>query len=240
MNEEPIDNEIQQPSLDGILDRLSNKDMIGGRHQLRSMLFTKLKDRLDSLNSVSAPIDSQQDEQTIEEDGVGASMTTDKLVTNRRGFDRHYREFPKEFVWIAEKEGKIVDTAIINVQDLKQAHESIREMAPNLAEKGADTVKIMGRDDKLLSTMKIDNEGKVINYESVESGGWNLGALDDVKGTGKAKKPFATTNIREKIVKQGSKFVILSKDGDKKLGEFDNEEAAKKRLRQIEFFKSKH
>jgi hypothetical protein len=48
------------------------------------------------------------------------------------------------------------------------------------------------------------------------------------------------TNIREKIVKQGSKFVILSKDGSKKLGEYDNEKDAKDRLRQIEFFKRKH
>jgi hypothetical protein len=238
MNEEPTDNELSPPSLNGLFDRLSNKDMIGGRHQIKAMLYTKLKDRLDSLNSSSAPL-PQQEEQ-INEDGVGGAMTTDKLVTNRRGFDKHYREFPKEFVWSAEKDGKVIDTAIINVQDLKQAHDSVREMAPNLAEKGADTVKIMGRGDKLLSTLKINSDGKVTNYESVEMGGWNLGTLDDVKGTGKAKKPFAMTNIREKIVKQGSKFVILSKDGDKKLGEFDSEDAAKKRLRQIEFFKRKH
>jgi hypothetical protein len=238
MNEEPTDNELLPPSLNGLFDRLSNKDMIGGRHQIKAMLYTKLKDRLDSLNSSSAPL-PQQEEQ-INEDGVGGAMTTDKLVTNRRGFDKHYREFPKEFVWSAEKDGKVIDTAIINVQDLKQAHDSVREMAPNLAEKGADTIKIMGRGDKLLSTLKINSDGKVTNYESVEMGGWNLGTLDDVKGTGKAKKPFAMTNIREKIVKQGSKFVILSKDGDKKLGEFDSEDAAKKRLRQIEFFKRKH
>jgi hypothetical protein len=238
MNEEPTDNELSPPSLNGLFDRLSNKDMIGGRHQIKAMLYTKLKDRLDSLNSSSAPL-PQQEEQ-INEDGVGGAMTTDKLVTNRRGFDKHYREFPKEFVWAAEKDGKVIDTAIINVQDLKQAHDSVREMAPNLAEKGADTIKIMGRGDKLLSTLKINSNGKVTNYESVEMGGWNLGTLDDVKGTGKAKKPFAMTNIREKIVKQGSKFVILSKDGDKKLGEFDSEDAAKKRLRQIEFFKRKH
>jgi len=238
MNEEPTDNELSPPSLNGLFDRLSNKDMIGGRHQIKAMLYTKLKDRLDSLNSSSAPL-PQQEEQ-INEDGVGGAMTTDKLVTNRRGFDKHYREFPKEFVWSAEKDGKVIDTAIINVQDLKQAHDSVREMAPNLAEKGADTIKIMGRGDKLLSTLKINSDGKVTNYESVEMGGWNLGTLDDVKGTGKAKKPFAMTNIREKIVKQGSKFVILSKDGDKKLGEFDSEDAAKKRLRQIEFFKRKH
>jgi hypothetical protein len=239
MNEEPTDNEISQPSLDGLFDRLSSKDMIGGRHQIKAMLYTKLKDRLDSLNASSAPL-PHEEEQTIEESGVGAAMTTDKLVTQRRGFDRHYREFPKEFVWAAEKDGKVVDTAVMNVQDLQQAHAAIREIASNLADKGADTVKIMGRGDKLLSTMKIDGQGKVTNYESVESGGWNLGALDDIKGTGKAKKPFNKTNIREKIVKQGSKFVILSKDGDKKLGEYDNEDAAKKRLRQIEFFKRKH
>lgn len=234
--EETTDNEMPQPSLDGLFDRLSSKDMIGGRHQIKTVLYTKLKDRLDSLNSSTAPLPQSEE---IQESGVGAAMTTDKLVTNRRGFDRHYREFPKEFVWAAEKDGKVVDTAVMNVQDLKQAHDAIREIASNLADKGADTVKIMGRGDKLLSTMKIDSNGKVTNYESVESGGWSLGSLDDIKGTGKAKKPFAQTNIREKIVKQGNKFVVLSKDGGKKLGEFDSEDAAKKRLGQIEFFKRK-
>jgi hypothetical protein len=38
------------------------------------------------------------------------------------------------------------------------------------------------------------------------------------------------------IQKQGSKWVVLSHDG-KKLGEYDTEEEAKKRLRQVEMFK---
>lgn len=39
------------------------------------------------------------------------------------------------------------------------------------------------------------------------------------------------------IRKQGTKWVIMSKDGNKKLGEYDSKEAAEKRLREIETFK---
>ena len=225
-----------QPNADAIVDRLQVKDMIGARQYIRSMLFSKLKGRLDGLNSSTAPL-PQQD---MHESGVGAAMTTDKLVTSRRGFERHYREFPKEFVWIAEKDGKVIDTATVNSQTLGSTQDMMKEIAKSMAEKGADTIKIQGHEGKVLSTMKLDANGNVKAFESVESGGWSLGSLDDIKGTGKAKKPFHMTNIREKIVKQGSKFVILSKDGSKKLGEYDNEKDAKDRLRQIEFFKRKH
>lgn len=227
---------LHQFNADAIVDRLQVKDMIGARQHIRSMLFSKLKDRLDGLNSSTAPL-PQQD---VQESGVGAAMTTDKLVTSRRGFERHYREFPKEFVWTAEKDGKVIDTATVNSQTLGSTQEMMKEIAKSMAEKGADTIKIQGREGKVLSTMKLDGAGNVKAFESVESGGWSLGSLDDIKGTGKAKKPFHMTNIREKIVKQGSKFVILSKDGSKKLGEYDNEKDAKDRLRQIEFFKSKN
>lgn len=225
-----------QPNADAIIDRLRIKDMIGAKHQIRSMLFGKLKDRLDGLNTTAAPLPPEE----IQESGVGAAMTTDKLVTSRRGFERHYREFPKEFVWTAEKDGKVIDTATVNSQTLGSTQDMMKEIAKSMAEKGADTIKIQGREGKVLSTMKLDGAGNVKAFESVESGGWSLGSLDDIKGTGKAKKPFHMTNIREKIVKQGSKFVILSKDGSKKLGEYDNEKDAKDRLRQIEFFKSKN
>lgn len=225
-----------QPNADAIIDRLRIKDMIGAKHQIRSVLFGKLKDRLDGLNTTAAPLPPEE----IQESGVGAAMTTDKLVTSRRGFERHYREFPKEFVWTAEKDGKVIDTATVNSQTLGSTQDMMKEIAKSMAEKGADTIKIQGREGKVLSTMKLDGAGNVKAFESVESGGWSLGSLDDIKGTGKAKKPFHMTNIREKIVKQGSKFVILSKDGSKKLGEYDNEKDAKDRLRQIEFFKSKH
>jgi len=46
--------------------------------------------------------------------------------------------------------------------------------------------------------------------------------------------------VTETIRHEGGKWVIYSKDGSKKLGEYDTEEAAKKRLRQIEFFKRQH
>ena len=39
------------------------------------------------------------------------------------------------------------------------------------------------------------------------------------------------------IIKQGSKFVLKSKDGSKTLGTFDTREQAIKREKQINFFK---
>lgn len=44
-------------------------------------------------------------------------------------------------------------------------------------------------------------------------------------------------SIEETIRKQGSKYVIYSKDGSKKLGTYDSRKAAEKRLGQIEYFK---
>ena len=41
------------------------------------------------------------------------------------------------------------------------------------------------------------------------------------------------------IVKQGGKYVVKSADGSKTLGTYDDEEEAKKRLAQIEFFKAR-
>jgi hypothetical protein len=43
--------------------------------------------------------------------------------------------------------------------------------------------------------------------------------------------------VRSMIVKQGSKYVVKSHDGKKNLGSYRTRDAAKKRLRQIEFFK---
>ena len=39
------------------------------------------------------------------------------------------------------------------------------------------------------------------------------------------------------IKKQNGKYIIYSKDGKKKLGEYDSRAEAVKRLRQIEYFK---
>ncbi len=41
------------------------------------------------------------------------------------------------------------------------------------------------------------------------------------------------------IKKVGKKFVLMSKDGKKRLGEFSSRKAAQKRERQIQFFKNK-
>lgn len=41
------------------------------------------------------------------------------------------------------------------------------------------------------------------------------------------------------IVKSGSKYVVKSEDGSKKLGSYNTPQAAHKRLQQIEYFKHK-
>jgi hypothetical protein len=47
-------------------------------------------------------------------------------------------------------------------------------------------------------------------------------------------------NINEMLKREGSKWVLYSKDGSKKLGEFDTKEDALKRERQIQYFKHKN
>lgn len=227
--------EVQSSPISDLIDRLQSKDLIGGKDMIRSILFSKLRGRLDTLNSTTAPIDGievNEPEVEIAESGVGAALTPDKQGTARRGFKPHYRQFPTEFVWTAEKDGQIIDTAKMNAETLDRAQEAMKELGKIMAEKGAEVIKIHGRDGKVLSSMKIG--------ESVEAGGWNLGDLDKITGTGKAmgaKVSDMMVNIREKIVKRGEKFVILSKDGSKQLGEYDNLADAEKRLRQIEYFK---
>jgi hypothetical protein len=39
------------------------------------------------------------------------------------------------------------------------------------------------------------------------------------------------------VRKEGNKWVLKSKDGTKTLGTYDTEEEAKKRLREVEYFK---
>lgn len=41
------------------------------------------------------------------------------------------------------------------------------------------------------------------------------------------------------IVKQGSKYTVTSEDGSRKFGSYKSEAAAKKRLAQVEYFKSR-
>lgn len=52
----------------------------------------------------------------------------------------------------------------------------------------------------------------------------------------KMKKKY---KVEETIRKQGNKYVIYSKDGNKKLGTYNSRKAAEKRLGQIEYFKHK-
>ena len=49
--------------------------------------------------------------------------------------------------------------------------------------------------------------------------------------------PSSAASTLETIRQEGDKWVVYSKDGTKKLGTFDSEDAAKKHLKRIEFFK---
>ena len=44
--------------------------------------------------------------------------------------------------------------------------------------------------------------------------------------------------LLETIRKEGDKYIIYSKDGSKKLGEYNSKADAEKRLQQIEYFKN--
>ena len=57
------------------------------------------------------------------------------------------------------------------------------------------------------------------------------------KVKGSSTNVLYNLGLAETIRKQGSKYVIYSKDGKKKLGTYDSRKAAEKRLRQIEYFK---
>lgn len=54
-----------------------------------------------------------------------------------------------------------------------------------------------------------------------------------------AAAPPALAIVKSTIRHEGSKWVVYSEDGSKRLGEYDTKEEAEKRLRQIEFYKSK-
>lgn len=51
-------------------------------------------------------------------------------------------------------------------------------------------------------------------------------------------KRFTSFSRIDMIVKEGSKYILYSKDGTKKLGEFASKKAAEKREKQINYFKS--
>lgn len=59
------------------------------------------------------------------------------------------------------------------------------------------------------------------------------------KSINESFRSYLETLVTEEIKKEGSKYVIYSKDGSKKLGEFNTKADAVKRLGQIEYFKNK-
>lgn len=83
----------------------------------------------------------------------------------------------------------------------------------------------------------IDDYG--VNIRKWEAAGGIGFKHKDHKFERTAQKFMQSESLDETILKQGSKYVIYSKDGSKKLGTYDTKKAAQKRLRQIEFFKHK-
>ena len=63
----------------------------------------------------------------------------------------------------------------------------------------------------------------------------DFNALSSFDGSGKSGK----ATVKEMIRKEGGVYVVRSKDGKKVLGRYKTEKEARKRLKQIEFFKTK-
>jgi hypothetical protein len=91
--------------------------------------------------------------------------------------------------------------------------------------------------EAVLKDMKTDvNMPFVLKYDPKNQ------EIDLVAKTVMRKKGFKTPDPEftvEMLKREGSKWVLYSKDGSKKLGEFDTKEDALKRERQIQYFKHK-
>lgn len=91
-----------------------------------------------------------------------------------------------------------------------------------------------------------DGKGFTYALGTIEEGDPHIGQQDAMPNTVASVSMLAdeiragfgmNERIEETIRKQGSKYVIYSKDGSKKLGTYNSRKAAEKRLGQIEYFK---
>lgn len=140
-------------------------------------------------------------------------------------------------IWISMQRHH--DSRIKQETDLEEARGEVIGQHPS----GIDVMITKARDKvtkkPTRNVVLVDtNSGKkTVILRSVKSE-WDTGDIvDHIKSVHGNKFRGFSFNVNETIRKKGSKWVIYSKDGDKKLGTYDTKSAAQKRLGQIEYFK---
>ena len=108
------------------------------------------------------------------------------ITTDRQMVKKSYGSFHGQgstFVWVAMSGGKIYKTGKIGSVDIADAKARVGQIAKDL-EAPIDTMRIIGRDGKVLADVKISSEGLRQSHGDIG----DLGDLDKPEGTGKARK----------------------------------------------------
>ena len=93
----------------------------------------------------------------LETNGVGlgaAGSVSPYQELTKKGM-KYKSPAPTEFSWVAVKDGKDVDKGYMDAVDLNDAK---RKAAQSGSVIGADEIKVLGRDGKVLSTIKLNKE----------------------------------------------------------------------------------
>lgn len=83
----------------------------------------------------------------------GGSIVPYREIT-KKGL-RYKSAMPTEFSWVAVKGGKDIDKGYMDAVDLPGAKDSATKAGKV---KGADSVKVLGRDGKVLATINLNRE----------------------------------------------------------------------------------
>lgn len=124
---------------------------------------------------------------------------------------------------------------------LKKKAKEAQKHLMSLGKVGWKLVEASEIDEKMVPDKKIKNlyvSDKTTKHELQKHIDKNKGKKSRQKDYYKKNADVIEVSIDEVIRKTGNTWTIFSKDGSKKLGSYDSEEAAKKRLRQIEYFKN--
>lgn len=110
-----------------------------------------------------------------------SSITTDREMV-KKSYGSFYGQ-GSAFVWVAMSGGKIYKTGKIASVNIADAKAFVRQIAKDL-QAPIDTMRIIGRDNKVLADVKISSEGLAQSHGDIG----DLGDLDKPLGTGKARK----------------------------------------------------
>ena len=162
-------------------------------------------------------------------------------------FDKRFRFNKKEAMTEEELFGHIDD--MFNLFEMIEMEESSLEGLKKKSEKSGISYSILKKVyDRGLAAWKIGHRpganqqqwayARVNSFITKGKNTWGKADADLARQVrGEETELGEASELEETIRKEGNKWVIYSKDGSKKLGTYDSETAAKKRLGQIEFFK---